>query len=83
MDTTQENNFERTGPRRVKLPQRTDAYRSRGTKIMGLADKLRGPLLESLADYRNKDGLPFPPSRVHAIALNMAQYIVKRVEGEA
>lgn len=53
---------------------------SRGRLIMGVAEKIRPTLAKMFKNVRDDDGILLQPAHIRAIALNMAQSIVKEYE---
>ena len=53
---------------------------TKGNIIMDLAEKLRPWLMTVFADLRDENGMLVQPARVRAIALNVAQDLVKQEE---
>ncbi len=53
------------------------SFQTRGAQIMAVADAIRPVLVEWLTGCKNKEGMPVQPSQIRAMALNVAQDIVK------
>ena len=53
---------------------------SKGTIILDMAEKLRPWLMNVLTGLRDENGMLVQPSRIRAIALNVAQDIVTQQE---
>lgn len=64
------------------MPEPKIAYKTRGAMIMEIADLFRPILMEKLATQKDSLGMPLHPSKIKAMALNMAQALV-RVESQA
>ncbi len=56
--------------------QSNHAFKSRGTKIMELAELLRPVLMEKLMGCYDENNLPVQPARIRGLALVMAQDLV-------
>lgn len=63
----------------VKVIKRTDT-KTRGNVIMDIAEILRPLLAKFFEGARDENGMIVQPARVRAIALNVAQDIVKEQE---
>lgn len=55
---------------------------TKGNVIMDVAEKIRPWLMSVLNGLRDENGMLIQPSRVRAIALNVAQDIVKQQEAK-
>lgn len=55
-----------------------DSFQTRGAMIMEVAEVIRPVLQEWLREWRNEHNMPIRPERVRAIALNVAQDIVRQ-----
>lgn len=52
-------------------------YKTRGAMIMEIAELFRPILLEKLATQKDAHGIPLHPSKIKALALNMAHDLVR------
>ncbi|MDE3059735.1 MAG: hypothetical protein KGJ06_01840 [Pseudomonadota bacterium] len=62
---------------------RREQPRGKGNVILDLAEKIRPWLMQMAEGVRDKNGLAVQPPHVRAVALNLAQRIVKEQEAEA
>lgn len=63
----------------LKVVQRSSP-RTRGNVIMDIAEKIRPILAKLFEGARDENGMLVQPARVRAIALNVAQDIIKEQE---
>ncbi len=52
-------------------------YQTRGAQIMTVADAIRPVLVKWLTGHKNSEGMPLQPSQIRALALTVAQDLVK------
>lgn len=85
MNTTQESTGSWSNKARVPVGKtnRQQPMQTRGNLIMEIAEKIRPWLARMLGEVRDENGMLVQPARVRAIALNMAQSIVKEQEAQA
>lgn len=57
---------------------RKDSFQTRGARIMELSEQLRPMISEWLMGCKNAEGMPVQPAQIRAIALNVAQDLVKK-----
>lgn len=57
-----------------------DPYKARGERILQMAELIRPALLKRLSGCHDASGMPVPPERIRAVALIVAQQLVRDEE---